>query len=56
MKIICTDKCVECKYCNQLNKSKILCVNKNKQYYYGQYVNCDEFEKTNLKNSLKRKK
>lgn len=50
MGLICSDdECINCTHCSldESNKAKIkvLCAARDKEYYYGQYVNCDDFKK-----------
>lgn len=46
-KIICTSECVDCIHCeiNEIDKAhiKIYCEKKEKEYWYGQYIPCDEW-------------
>lgn len=45
---ICTSDCVTCSYCtlDESNKAKvkIICGNKNKEYYYGQMIFCEDYD------------
>ena len=45
---ICTSECVHCKYgtLNNSNKAKvkIYCNIRNKEYYYGQIMPCDDYD------------
>ena len=48
--IIVGADCEDCKYLenNENNKNnKVICKAKNKTYFYGQYVQCDNKEKVN---------
>lgn len=47
--MICTTECVNCIYgildTSDKAKVKIICNNHEKEYYYGQIINCEEFRK-----------
>lgn len=49
MDVINTSKCLECRYgiLNDSNKArvKVYCIEKDKHYYYGQCVPCENFTK-----------
>ena len=53
MGLICSDICVNCinGILDESDKAKvkIICSLKEKEYYYGQYVNCDEFKKQDVR-------
>ena len=46
---ICTSKCTTCKNCilidTDKSKIKIYCKEKQKEYYYGQIIPCDSYDK-----------
>lgn len=48
---ICTSDCVTCIYCtlDESNKAKvkIQCSKKNKEYYYGQMIFCEDYNERN---------
>lgn len=50
-RLICSgDECVICTHCSNIDdnnkaKVKIYCSSKEKWYWYGQYVNCNDFKK-----------
>ena len=49
--MICTSECVNCIYgtldASDKAKAKIICSNKEKEYYYGQIINCENFRRAN---------
>lgn len=49
--IICTSECVHCVYCNlhdaDKSRVKVFCKLKDKTYYYGQKVVCENYTKKN---------
>lgn len=53
MSTICTSECVNCIHgtLDNSNKSKvkIICAVKEREYYYGQRINCEDFIKANKK-------
>lgn len=48
-KLICTSECEKCENCiiDDTNKSKIYiyCKEKDKRYFYGQYIDCEKNQK-----------
>lgn len=54
MGLICSDECEKCINCtldeSNRAKVKVICSAKEKEYYYGQYVNCDDFSKKPIEN------
>lgn len=49
MSMICTSECVKCTHGtlddSDKSKVKIICSVKEREYYYGQKINCDDFNK-----------
>lgn len=49
-----TSDCEKCKYAkiDEANKAriKIICSYRDKIYYYGQHIECDDYEKEGVKN------
>lgn len=49
--MICTSECANCIYgtldASDKAKAKIICSNKEKEYYYGQIINCENFKRAN---------
>lgn len=49
--LICSgDECIICTHCSAIDdnnkaKVKIYCAAKEKWYWYGQYINCDNFKR-----------
>lgn len=42
--ILAGTDCQDCRYFKDNNNNKITCSARNKQYYYGQYIHCDNKE------------
>ena len=49
MNLICTSECIKCIYgtldSSDKSKAKIICSVKQREYYYGQKVPCENFTK-----------
>lgn len=47
--IVTSEKCLNCRHCTILEKSKagvyIACAFRDKEYFYGKIIECSDFEK-----------